>query len=415
MKNIFRIITVIAVFNSLIYCDWVKINSHPNSLIRDVLISGGNIYTASTSGIRVSADNTASWQLMNNGLNNAQAVQCSKIIIAGGNLYAATVDGIYKSTNLGADWVKKSSGIIVGGGALYAFAEAIYEHNNVLYAGSYTGIYRSTDFAESWQATNINGSQISVNDFIFYNNILFAARESINPPGSYRSTDNGLTWSPFSISSSYLPVISFYCDGANLWAGTIDGAWLSTNSGSNWVKRSSGLSSDPYNSSILRVNGVLVTSLKFGGSGMFRSLNDGILWDDFKQGLPFLIEINKVVQLNSKILTGTSGGLYERNVSELTGIEQVETGIPAEYSLEQNYPNPFNPVTNIRVHISKLGSVKITLFNLLGELQATVLDKELSPGVYEVSFDARGLASGVYFYKLETNGFSSVKRMMIVK
>jgi hypothetical protein len=87
--------------------------------------------------------------------------------------------------------------------------------------------------------------------------------------------------------------------------------WLSTNSGASWTEKNTGLSLDPYSSSILRVNGVLLTSLKFGGSGMYRSFNNGDLWLDFKQGLPFLSEINKIIQFNSKILAGTSAGIYQ--------------------------------------------------------------------------------------------------------
>jgi hypothetical protein len=125
-------------------------------------------------------------------------------------------------------------------------------------------------------------------NFTVHNGMLFAARETINNPVGYQSTNNGVTWS--TITTYNFPMITFFSEGTNLWAGTIDGVWLSTNSGASWIHRSTGLSPDPYSSSIIRVNGTLLTSLKFGGSGIYRSSNDGINWED-RTGLPFQVRL----------------------------------------------------------------------------------------------------------------------------
>jgi hypothetical protein len=88
---------------------------------------------------------------------------------------------------------------------------------------------------------------------------------------------------------------------------------------------------------------------------------------------------------------------------------------PTELALEQNYPNPFNPLTTIRYSIPKHDHMRLSIRNLLGEEIRVLLDAEIAPGVYELSFDASGLGSGVYVYTLETGGASISKRMVFAK
>lgn len=86
-----------------------------------------------------------------------------------------------------------------------------------------------------------------------------------------------------------------------------------------------------------------------------------------------------------------------------------------DYRLYQNYPNPFNPITRISYKINKEGFVSLHVFNLVGQVIKVLVSEEQTPGRYEVEFDALDLPSGVYLYKLQINGFSSVKRMTLLK
>lgn len=409
-----KLIIFLFIFTASVYSDWSKINSFPNAYVGDIFIAGNTVYAVSiNSGVYRSTDGTASWQQLNNGLNNPQAIQCQQIIQAGSNLFTATVDGIYFSTDEGANWIRKSEGILHGSGATYIFTESIWEHNGVLFTGAYSGIFRSTNGGENWLTTNVTGLQhVWAKNFTVHDGIIFAARESINNPVGYKSTDDGLTWQ--NITFQY-PTITFFSEPGKLFAGTIHGAWLSTNNGINWVNRSNGLSADPYNSSFLRINGTLVTSLKFGGSGIYRSFNDGVLWETWDQGLGFLSSIEEMVIFNNKILLATSNGIYERNISELTGITHVSSEIPWKFSLEQNYPNPFNPETNIKFSIAAKNNIKISVFDVTGKEISVLIDMQLEPGTYEINFDASALTSGIYFYRLEADNFSETKRMILVK
>jgi hypothetical protein len=100
---------------------------------------------------------------------------------------------------------------------------------------------------------------------------------------------------------------------------------------------------------------------------------------------------------------------------QFTGLQQISSNVPGEYRLYANYPNPFNPATKIRFDLPSASESKVTVFDLTGQLVEVLVDSKLSAGTYEVDFNASGLSSGVYFYKIETSGFSDTKKMMLVK
>lgn len=102
-------------------------------------------------------------------------------------------------------------------------------------------------------------------------------------------------------------------------------------------------------------------------------------------------------------------------LTNFTGINNNQNGIPSEFSLEQNYPNPFNPVTSIKYSIPKTSDVKLVIYDALGREVTSVLNEKLSPGTYEFSWNASSYSSGLYFYKIECEGFSDVKKMVLIK
>jgi hypothetical protein len=93
----------------------------------------------------------------------------------------------------------------------------------------------------------------------------------------------------------------------------------------------------------------------------------------------------------------------------------VDLGLPTEFSLDQNYPNPFNPTTNIQFSLPEASSVKLVVYNLLGQEVATLLNSVMEAGTHKVNFDAANLNTGLYVYKLEANDFVATKKMMLMK
>jgi hypothetical protein len=104
--------------------------------------------------------------------------------------------------------------------------------------------------------------------------------------------------------------------------------------------------------------------------------------------------------------TGPSGGI------EIT----PGNNIPEEFTLHQNYPNPFNPTTNIRFDVSKQSPVTLKIYNVVGQLVATLINNEIfDAGTYTVRWNAADLASGMYIYHLEAEGRTSSMKMMLLK
>ncbi len=97
------------------------------------------------------------------------------------------------------------------------------------------------------------------------------------------------------------------------------------------------------------------------------------------------------------------------------GIKGISTEVPKVYSLDQNYPNPFNPSTKIKFALPNSGFVSLKIYDILGNEVYTLDESYRKAGYYEASFDASNLASGVYFYKLVTSGYTATKKMLLIK
>ena len=99
----------------------------------------------------------------------------------------------------------------------------------------------------------------------------------------------------------------------------------------------------------------------------------------------------------------------------VVSVEDEISNLPGEFYLSQNYPNPFNPTTIIKFTISELRFTILKIYDVLGNEVETLINEDKEAGIYEVEFDATGIPSGIYFYRLTTGGFTATKKMIILK
>ena len=107
----------------------------------------------------------------------------------------------------------------------------------------------------------------------------------------------------------------------------------------------------------------------------------------------------------------------QTDVREIPGSEDSR---PTEFALSQNYPNPFNPETYIEFELARASHVKIDVFNIVGQKVRTLVDEDMPPGRYVADWDSKdeqgnSVSSGIYFYRMEADDFSDMKKMLLVK
>ena len=127
------------------------------------------------------------------------------------------------------------------------------------------------------------------------------------------------------------------------------------------------------------------------------------------------------ININTALNTVTFYNITVNNLIILT-VEKTATGISGNqadavkiFQLFQNYPNPFNPSTNIKFDLKEDSYVTLTVYNIIGQKVAELINSDLSAGFHNVIFNAVNLSGGIYFYKLKAGSYSSVKKMELLK
>ena len=113
------------------------------------------------------------------------------------------------------------------------------------------------------------------------------------------------------------------------------------------------------------------------------------------------------------IVTGLLGAM--KSIGIVTAVNDEVESIPTEYTLYQNFPNPFNPTTNIRFSLPQSSNVKVVIYDAIGKQVQTLVNNELNAGIHTISWNAEGLASGIYLCRIEAGNFVQVNKMLLLK
>lgn len=147
-------------------------------------------------------------------------------------------------------------------------------------------------------------------------------------------------------------------------------------------------------------------------TGTFRP--ESYLWNlhgQELQGYWVLRIFDKTAGNQGTLLNWSLNISYSQSVS----VKKEEGVIPADYMLHQNYPNPFNPSTNIKFSIPETGFIRLAVYDMLGREVSVLLNEVKQTGQYTVEFNASNLPSGIYFYRITTDKFSDVKKLVLMK
>jgi len=174
------------------------------------------------------------------------------------------------------------------------------------------------------------------------------------------------------------------------------------------------------NENIVTLNWITATELNNSGFDILRSTQQDV-WDKiaFVPGNGTTTEIHYYSFEDENL----NAGKYSYKLKQIdfdgsieySNVVFVEVTIPVEFELSQNYPNPFNPSTTIKFAIPEATMVTLTVFNALGEEVALLVDRIMESGIHEINFEAVGLNSGMYFYRIQAGDFIQVKKMTLLK
>ncbi|MCZ6701812.1 MAG: T9SS type A sorting domain-containing protein [Ignavibacteria bacterium] len=375
-------------------------------------------------GLFKSSDNGDSWININNGL---QGLYVTSIVFnSAGEIFIGTGNGggIFKSTDEGETWVHLNDPLI----NFTVKGLDINSSNHLFAAISNRGIYRSMDNGNSWEEVNIGLTNFifnsmfisklgSIKDFIF---ISVGALGDIR--AVFRTTDNGNNWEHMNLSLSWQFAMTFtsnslgevYVGIQSQWHHTYGGVLKSTDGGYNWL--GAGYSSQIV-ILILDRNEFIYTGTYdwFGGGLIVRTTNNGANWQNFSSGLPNYWIETLVCNSQGILFTAINFEGIFRTIQTTTDVEEYYENVPNEFNLSQNYPNPFNPSTRIQYAVSSRLFVSLKVYDVLGNEIATLVNDEKAAGSYAVEFDATGLPSGIYFYKLQVGSFVETKKMILLR
>jgi photosystem II stability/assembly factor-like uncharacterized protein len=384
------------------------------------------VATFKNGGIIRSSDGGKSWKFIDDlftvqQINDISFANSTTGIAVGKNYISTIYDSAYisRTTDAGQTWnvVYKLPGVP---GLYTEDILSVSFSNGIFIAKSNGKILRSTNLGLNWSADSTDLFW-GLNQIQFIGNTGFG----ISPGGTarlHKTTNQGTGWSVINndkmcsgslnfISENLIYVSfadSFFCksiDGGNTWTKT---GWTP-----DW----------DHKRFFFKNNLIGVASghnLSFG-QGTFITENSGNSWTKISEKYDIINVIENGIDFHSSEngYIATAYGLFTLkkfgSIDSVTAVEDELNINPNNFVLHQNYPNPFNPSTVISYQLPAFSKVNLKVYDILGNEIAVLVDEYKSPGIYKVEWNASGFASGVYFYRLYSWEFSSVKKLILMR
>lgn len=380
-----------------------------------------------------------SWDLLSSGMGGAVSPRVDAlmayngILIAGGNFTTAgETSANHVSAWNGATWSSLGAGV---GGAVYALAA--YDRS-LIAGGSFTNVGgASVSNIAYWDGIKWTPLGAGLNGPVYvlavYNGNLIAGGAFTEAGGMSASgiaSWDGIRWS--SVGSGVNQTVrALTAYGGNLiaggWftsAGTTDVSRIASWNDSTWSQLGSGMNGTVH--SLTVHDGSLIAGGAFttvdGMSASRIASWDGISWSPLGSGVNGNVTILTVY--DGDLIAGGEFTIAGNRVSpylarwhrEPTDVELVEpTSLPRDFMLHQNYPNPFNPIAEISFSIPEAADVRLDIFNVMGQQVTTLVNWRCEAGDHAVTWDAAGVSSGIYFYRLQANEFAATKKMVLLR
>lgn len=453
MKNFLIVLALL--FATITYSQtgtWTYVSALPstNPSINSIYVVDANtIWVAAaattTSNVYLSTNGGTSWTLKNGGIESGKGMYGIYAFDATTALVGSEDGDIYKTTNGGTNWTKvlNLTGSFTDGIHMFNTNYGIYYGDPTATTGQPYQLRITTNGGTNWVlAPNAPTSSteygvINAWDWIDSSHVWFGSANitaSSTYAKVYRTTTGYFgSWLNTSVtgtggtSGCYYQAVAFISN-LNGMVGSSGGDIMKTTDGGATYTSVVPPSILPTSFAVITMNslkdasGTIRMSTQGDTSRLFKTTNLGTTW--IRESIPSQASVSTEqiqhmqfvnANLGFAALGGTSGNGGLIKYTGTNGINS-NTGItPSEYKLEQNFPNPFNPSTTIRFSLPTAGFVTLKVYNSLGKEVVTLVSEKMSAGYQEVSYDASHLNSGIYFYRINSNGFTDTKKMVLVK
>ena len=397
------------------------------SSIKQAFLSKNKLLNGSTGGLL--ADKVDSLQLKQNEFRNSgmmgAAISAGAFTMlrdnnfSGNNQYGLSINTVGKVELMENNFISNASGAM-----LSSINDLLIRHNNI-YKNTQTGVLMESDTTavcdSNYFAQNNKGLEIISVDSLtmpfnsFIDNKLYGVENNMIDTIDARMNYWGHVEGP--------------TVGDSLYPGSRKGDKIL-----GYIKYEPYLTEAAFNSSIKPQ----ITSIDPNESDQPGGANAELSGDNFMPGIQVFFgndTVHQVTYLSLQhlqiVIPPGDGGYYDVIVKNPNGLSDTlangiyyipeepltvnETGLPLKYALHQNYPNPFNPVTTIRYDIVNSTHVEISVYDIAGRKVATLVDKNQMPGNYAVEWDAKNMASGIYFYTIHSKPFTKTRKLILLK
>jgi hypothetical protein len=350
------------------------------------------------------------------GLDSNNAIVC-------GHLNSNT--WVWKTTNGGQNWLQvfnQPNGRI-NAVWMINYVQGFMQGNPV---GARWSLWKTINGGVNWDSSGLNLPQAN-NELGWPNSLSMPMFEGYPSSDSnkiwfgtnnariYYSSDYGAHWMAQLTAPEQNSVCIMFGLGGTLYAGGSTFALKTTNYGTNWT-----LDTVPGSGYITGITCLIAMFVLTRGDTIYeRYQNNWYPHYHSPSGVYKYVDNKGLGNWVDHYAVGSNGGITFMCVGE--GVQKISSEIPNMFSLSQNYPNPFNPVTKIKFDVpldSRLrgnDNVTLKIYDVLGREITTLVNEKLSPGTYEIEWDASNYPSGVYFYKLITADYTETRKMVLVK
>jgi photosystem II stability/assembly factor-like uncharacterized protein len=316
----------------------------------------------------------------------------------------STNDSLLYTTNGGLDWVNYK---YIGSQGQRLF----FINSQTGWASSYTQMYKTTDAGITW--TQVSNVAVPDMTFINENTGWKTAYGSGGESFLYKTTNGCASWELKHSTTDFrvMYAVKFINENTGWTCGYRGYIAKTTDGGDNWTVQRNGNFQALYDINFINAN----IGFAAGDAGSVVSTsNGGETWTETIVPSSRYEEI-EFINGNTGWMVGSHGIVRKTtNTAGLTFANSVST-LADRFELKQNYPNPFNPSTKIEFSVPSQEFYTLKVFDVNGKEMATLVNERLNAGSYNVEWNGLNNPSGVYFYKLISEKFSAVKKMILIK